>query len=87
MGYIYIFFVYVLRPTIANTQEELEQDIGTPLWMAPEIILGTKYDAKCDIWSLGITAIEMADGEPPLHDAENRARAVRQIPYAFHSLF
>lgn len=71
----------------ANTQEELEQEIGTPLWMAPEIIQGTKYDAKCDVWSMGITAIEMADGEPPLHDAEDRAKAVRQIPYELNGFF
>eukprot|EP01088_Endostelium_zonatum_P006173 TRINITY_DN1827_c0_g3_i1.p1 TRINITY_DN1827_c0_g3~~TRINITY_DN1827_c0_g3_i1.p1 ORF type:complete len:523 (-),score=140.20 TRINITY_DN1827_c0_g3_i1:19-1551(-) len=52
---------------------------GTPLWMSPEVLNGEgKYDSKTDQWSLGITAIELAEGQPPYSD-ENVMQAMMKI--------
>jgi len=64
---------------LTNTMNKRKTVVGSPYWMAPEVIRESHYDGRADVWSLGITVIEMAEGQPP-HASLNPLRAIFVIP-------
>jgi serine/threonine protein kinase len=68
---------------LMTTIQKHKTVVGSPYWMSPEVIVAPNgaagYDHKADIWSLGITAIEMAETKPP-HYEINPLRVIFVIP-------
>lgn len=54
--------------TVTNVNKNKGTVSGSPHWMAPEILTGSEITQKCDIWSLGITLLELTEGAPPFAD-------------------
>ncbi|KAI6646347.1 Serine/threonine-protein kinase PAK mbt [Oopsacas minuta] len=69
-------FGYCARIKVSDPQRSRRKSlVGTPYWMAPEVILRQPYGTEVDIWSLGIMLIEMMEGEPP-HFRETQSVAM-----------
>ena len=58
---------------LGSTQSGASSVVGSPYWMAPEVIRGQGSSTKSDVWSLGVTVVEMASTKPPLAHLDTMA--------------
>jgi len=71
-------FGYAVQLTEENVARKTR--VGTPCWMAPELIKGMhKYNTSVDIWSYGVFAMELANGEPPYLKCKDQKKLLRMI--------
>lgn len=72
---------FALAAKLPSNQAVLSESqvVGSPYWMAPEVVRESRYGPRSDVWSLGITVIEMAESAPP-HSSLNPLRAMFVIP-------
>ena len=64
---------------LTDTSSKRNTLIGTPFWMAPEVIDGSGHGTSADVWSVGVMAIELSTGVPPLHHVRSQLAVMYRI--------
>lgn len=75
--------------TAGDNESLLQTQCGSPLYVAPEILLGKPYGSKIDIWSLGVIIYTLLAGYQPFHEETKRAlyRRIKKADYQFDEMY